>query len=148
MAGPGVGKVEFLSDGWIEAFRAVIAECFAAAGDESSPRNATLLSESYTGVPSHIAASGSRGFSIRMREGVPSLHAEVDPSAMVRIAGEYQSMLPVSRFDSRGEPAKAQEMNAMFGGLIASGKAQATGAFDSLPAWIGGLHDRIAARTA
>jgi hypothetical protein len=148
MAGAGAGKVEFLSDGWLEAFRAVIAECFAAAGDQSGPRDATLLSESYTGVPAHIAASGSRAFSIRMRDGAPSLHAEADASAIVRIAGEYQSMLPISRFDSGGDPARAQEMNAMVGALIASGKAQATGAFDALPPWIAGLHDKIAAQTA
>lgn len=66
----------------------------------------------------------------------------------MRITGEYAAILPVARYDTQGEPARQAEMGAKFAKLVAGGSVRVEGDMATAPAWVAGVHDLVAPRTA
>jgi hypothetical protein len=65
-----------------------------------------------------------------------------------KVVVDYDAVLPLGRYDTRGDPARAAELRAMGQALSASGKMVVTGARPAGPSALGSFHDAIARLTA
>jgi hypothetical protein len=140
-------KLEFASPQWLAALQKAYEDATASAGPAASGVAFTMC-EVYTGVPSHLSSSGTLAWKSTVKDGVVVFKHEDDPAADLHVTVDYASVLPLGRLVVEGDPKAEAEMNRIAGEAIRAGKFTVKGDAAKRPAFLAGVHDRMARITA
>ncbi len=142
-------KYEFASRPWFAALHAIVCEKARAAA-AADPDFSYTICEVFRDVPPQLATApgGKAAWHARISgSNVEFGLSEIDGADMKAVA-EYTSVLPLAQYDTRGDPRRAAELQAMSQALVAAGRLTVSG---TTPSASGGalstLHDSIARLT-
>lgn len=139
-------KYVFASPEWFACLHGIISER-AASVAVTHPGQTYSICEVFTGVPSGLAADG--GTQIAWHAVIRGVDVEFGTTeiedAAFKAWADYAAILPLAQFDTRGEPARAAELNAMVEALVAQGKLRSSGS--SPGSTLFAVHDAIARLT-
>lgn len=140
-------KYEFASRPWFAALHAVICEKAAVAA-KANPDFSYRICEVFTGVPERLAAGGRIAWHAVVRgSNVEFDLSEIEEADMKAVA-DYNSVLPLATYDTRGIAERAAELQAKSQALIGAGHLQITGSSLAASANpMSSLHDSIARLT-
>lgn len=141
-------KYEFLSRPWFAALHAIIWEKSRNASSSDANLRYSIC-EVFTDVPSSLAT---------LPGGRVAWHAIVRGSDVVfglserddvdlKATADYSAVLPLARFDTRGQADRAAELQAMSQALATRGLLKVAGA-PPMNGPFASLHDAIAALTS
>jgi len=136
-------KLEFASDAWFEALKALLPKYAAGAG----PGLDLSLCEVFTGVPTHLDQHGDGVIAWHCRikgDQVEFIHAETDDCDYKTVI-DYQTVLPLARFVVT--PDTRAEYEALGAAAAASGKVKRTGDPSRIPPSFYNMHNDLAVRT-
>lgn len=137
-------KLEFASEAWFDALRALLPKYVADAG----PGLELSLCEVFTAAPAHLDADGDgviawhcriRGGQIDFRYGEA---ADCDYKTVI----DYDTVLAMARFVVT--PETRAEYEALSAAAIQAGKLTRAGDGSRIPPAFYGMHNELAVRTA
>jgi hypothetical protein len=104
----------------------------------------------FTGAPAHLAdADGKLAWSCVVDGADVDFRTEARDDVRFKVIGDYAAILPLGRYDTRGDPARAAELAAMAAKVRESGGMRTIGARpagpDAQP--LSSVHDAIARLT-
>jgi hypothetical protein len=142
-------KYRFASNEWFAAFHAILCERARQLAEARSDLSYSIC-EVLTGVPDDLATmpGGRTAWCATIRGGQVTFEREEHDDVDVKNVADYESVLPLSRFDTQDRAERVAELQATTRTLIAAGKLRITG---SPPKGLGPLrsvHDAIARLTA
>ncbi len=135
----------FASRPWLAALHATICE----KARQAAPDFSYAICEVFTDVPAEVAPDGRVAWHARIRgEDVSFDLSEIEAADMKAVA-DYASVLPLARFDTRNDPDRAAELQAMSQALIGQGKLHISGSSLAASANpIASLHDAMVRLTS
>jgi hypothetical protein len=136
-------KLEFASEAWFEALKALLPKYAAGAG----PDLELSLCEVFTGVPAHLDAHGNGviAWHCRIKGGqIDFLRTEADDCDYKTVI-DYEAVLPMARFVVTPETRAAYD--ALGAAAAASGKVKRSGDPSRIPPSFYGMHNDLAVRT-
>jgi ectoine hydroxylase-related dioxygenase (phytanoyl-CoA dioxygenase family) len=142
-------RVEFLSDGWIDAARLYLEDVVAPSTASGAGFS---VCESFTDAPPGLGLADDRAvWHFRVADGRAEVGRGDLPGADVRIDGDYQAILAIAQTVYAAGPdavARANRELVHRGGAVRmkGSLGGGGGGGDGLKA-LGGLHDHLAART-
>ena len=139
-------KYEFLSKPWFAALHAIIWE---KARNASDPNLRYSICEVFTDVPSSLATlpGGRVAWHAIVRGSEVLFGLSERDDVDLKATADYGAVLPLARFDTRGQADRATELQAMAQSLAVQGLLSVAG----VPVQQGpfaSLHDAIAALTS
>jgi len=137
-------KYDFAGPQWVAFMHGLISEKVAALGDQAKGLDWSFC-EVFTDPPAVLSPNGrplAWGYVVRGAN--VEFFDEDLPEAAVRIVADYDSVLPLARYDSQGDEARSQELAAMSQSLMESGKLVVHGDRSQQDGRIANLHDPIA----
>jgi hypothetical protein len=140
-------KYEFASPTWLAAIHGIISER-AATLSQTVPSLHMSICEVFTEAPAHLADNaGQISWScvVNGREVDFSVTARDDVDFKVVV--DYAAVLPLGRYDSRGEPERREKLSGMSADLIERGVMRIIGQRGSDPNVMPSVHDAIAQLT-
>jgi hypothetical protein len=141
-------KYVFGSPGWLAAIHGIIAER-AAWESKARPNLSMSVCEVFLNAPGGLA--NAEGAKIAWSCVVDGAHVDFQlrerDDLRFKVLAEYEALLPLGRYDTRGEPTRAVELARMAAELIGSGKMRTVGARVADPAAMTSVHDAIARLT-
>lgn len=138
----------FGSREWMAAFHGLVAERVAALAP-ANPDLTLSICEVFTNPPAALSPDGAPlAWSCVVSGGEVDFRPVARDDVAFKVVVDYDAVLPLGRYDTRGDPARAAELRAMGQALAASGKMTVTGVRASGPSALGSFHDAIAKLTA
>src|SRR3954462_1285089 len=135
-------RLEFGGPEWTQRIKEVFEDAVASGGDATFS-----ISERYLDPPAHLVpAAGDLGWTCRIAGNAVEFTTEPADDVDVAIIADYQSILPAARLP-HSDPVSAAESQALTGALVADGRLRVV-AKARPPAFLSGVHDRMAAVTA
>jgi hypothetical protein len=141
-------KMEFGGPEWTQALCSAMRDAFDGAGDEGKTTTFSM-SEEYRASPAHLVGpDGQLGWHVRITGG--QFAFELSPSRQVDvfISADYQSILPLARFEIGTDEARIAERDRIVADLSGSGRLVIQGDLGSRPSFLEGIHDSMARVTA
>jgi hypothetical protein len=140
-------RYEFASRQWLAALHGIITER-AERERAAKPKLSMSICEVFTNAPAHLAGEGSRIVWSCVVEGndIDFRITERD-DVRVKVVVPYDKVLPLGRYDTRGDPARAAELASLVDALRANGDMQTIGEHRADPQAISSVHDAIARLT-
>ena len=142
-------RYEFSSAEWVAVARQHLQE--AAQGVDLSGVSFTF-NEVFTDAPAHLGTDdeGRIGWYVRVQDDRIEVERGILDEADLRIVADYQTVLPLARMVFAGNEALAAEAGRKVAAATAAGKMRWEGDDQTTAgqAWMGGLHDALARRTA
>jgi|ERR1700723_2440751 hypothetical protein len=141
-------KYEFASPAWLAAIHGIISER-AAWLIKDTPDLRMSICEVFTGAPAHLADQAGKivWSCVIDGAGVDFRLAERD-DVRFKVTVAYAAVLPLGRFDTKGDPERRVELSRMSADLIERGVMKIVGARDADPRAMPSVHDAIARLTA
>ncbi len=141
-------KYEFASAGWMAFMHGMIAERVKQLGEQSPPLRISLC-EVFTDPPRHLSPDGSpiAWHCVLDEHGLRFGAHEVD-DVLWKVRGDYGAILPLGRYDTRGDPDRAASLARMGTDLVARGLMAIEGDRSLRDPRVGSFHDEIARVTA
>ena len=142
-------KYEFASSEWLAALHGIIVER-AETLSKSQPNLWMSTCEVFYDAPRHLAdENGKVAWSCVVNGGNVDFQRRERDDIRYKVLADYDAIVPMGRYDTRGEEARAAELQRMVGALLADGKmsrplGDKVRDADSFPL----LHDAIARLTA
>jgi hypothetical protein len=142
-------KYAFASHGWIAFMHGLVVERLERLRHEA-PDVGWSICEVFTDPPPALSPAGAPlAWHCIVRGGeLLSFGASVRDDVEFKVVADYDSIVPLGRYDTRGEPERAAELSRMSAALVAAGRMQVTGDRSGRDPRIGGFHDLIAQVTA
>ena len=142
-------RYEFSSAEWVAVARQHLQE---ASRDADLSGVSFTFNEVFTDAPAHLGtdAEGRIGWYVRVQDGGVEVERGILDDADIRIVADYQTVLPLARMVFAGNEALAAEAGRKVAEATAAGKMRREGDDQAMAghAWMGGLHDALARRTA
>ena len=142
-------RYEFSSAEWVAVARQHLQE---AAQDADLSDVRFTFNEVFTDAPAHLGTDGEGriGWYVRVQDGRIEVECGILDEADLRIVADYQTVLPLARMVFAGNEALAAEAGRKVAEATAAGKMRREGDDQATAAhaWMGGLHDALARRTA
>ncbi|MES2987352.1 MAG: hypothetical protein V4808_05570 [Pseudomonadota bacterium] len=125
-------------------FRERAAQMKAAGGDVSFS-----MCEVFTDPPAEIANDADRlVWSCVITDGEVDFRTSERDDVNIKIIADYQACLPICRFDTQGDPARAAEMGAMMKKLREAGQIEVITQGSNGAGTMPSVHDATARVTA
>jgi hypothetical protein len=141
-------KYAFASPGWMAFMHGMMTERARRLFAEA-PEVAWSICEVFTDPPRDLSPDGRPlVWHAVVRDGQVTFGDTVRDDVDVRIVVDYQAVLPLGRYDTRGDPARAAELAAMGQALRDRGLMTVVGDRSGRDPRIGDFHDAIARVTA
>lgn len=142
-------KYRFGSREWLAAIHAIICERARLAA-VARPDFTYSICEVYTGVPVELAIlpGGRTAWCARVRGADVTFELEESDAVDFKAVIDYESVIPLGRFDTMGRPDRVVMLQDMSKAVVASGKLKMTGPPPGGDGPLGSLHDAIAKLTA
>jgi hypothetical protein len=141
-------KYEFASPGWMAFMHGMIAERVAQLGEAATTLNWSIC-EVFTNPPASLSSSGAPlAWRCVVRGGEVSFAAEESDDVDVKVVVDYAAVVPLGRYDTRGDPARTAELAGMGQVLLKDGRMTVLGDRSKRDPRIGNLHDAVAKVTA
>ncbi|MBI1198550.1 MAG: hypothetical protein GC203_11865 [Phenylobacterium sp.] len=141
-------RYPFASPGWMAFMHGMIRERASRLFAEA-PGVGWSICEVFTDPPPELSPTGRPiAWHVIVRDGEVSFGDTETDAAEIKIVADYAAVLPLGRFDTRGDPARAAELGAMSRDLIARGLMTVVGDRSRRDPRIGDFHDAIARVTA
>ena len=141
-------KYEFASPAWLAAIHGIISERASSLMKET-PALRMSICEVFTGAPRHLADDAGRiVWSCVIEEGVVDFRLAERDDTRFKVTVDYAAVLPLGRFDAKGDPERQTELSRMSAELIERGVMKIVGTRDSDPRAMPSVHDAIARLTA
>ena len=141
-------KIEFASPAWIAGIRKAFEDAVQAAGDGAAGASFSI-SETYTDPPRHLSQDGTPiGWHCRIEGKTVQFEDRPAEDCAVRVVADYASLLPIVRLQYGTDPANAMKAQEISAGLVRDGKLRVEGAMGQGPAFLSGVHDKMAKVTA
>jgi len=142
-------KYEFCSKKWVAYANEYLQ---GAAGGQDLSDISVTFNEVFTDAPAHLDPDdkGRIGWYLRVEDGRVEVERGILESADLTITVDYATVLPLARMVFEGNPEAAAEAQETMVAAAIAGKMKREGndaAMTSL-AFMGGLHDALAQRTA
>mgnify|MGYP001561447267 CR=1 FL=1 len=141
-------KYVFASPGWMAFMHGMVAERASRLAAEA-PDISWSLCEVFTDPPASLSADGAPiAWHVIVRDGEVTFAATESDAVEFKVIVDYEGVVPLGRYDTRGDPDRAAELTAMSQALIAEGRMQTIGDRSNRDPRIGNFHDPIARVTA
>ena len=141
-------KYEFASPSWVAYLHGRISERFEAMGEERAGIDWSIC-EIFSDPPRHLSPDGAPlAWHCILRDGRLRIGAEAADDVSVTVRADYAAIVPIGRYDTRSEPERVRELQAMVAGLIARGAMTVDGALGARDARFSDVHDLLARVTA
>ena len=141
-------KYAFASEGWVSFMHGMIVDRIASLGEEGKTI-AYSFCEVFHNPPAEISGGRDRvAWHYRLKDGVVTVEPTEIADADVTISGDYAAILPLARYDTQGDPARAAELAGMAAALTKAGKLQVSGNRAARNPHLADFHDLIARVTA
>lgn len=137
-------KYEFASPGWVAFLHGRISERFAAMGAERDSVDWSIC-EIFSDPPKHLSPDGEPlAWHCSMRNGALRFGTGVADDVAVTVRADYEALVPVGRYDTRGEEARAAELHAMVAELMGRGAMSVEGSLTDRDPQFSDIHDIVA----
>jgi hypothetical protein len=141
-------RYEFASPGWLAAIHGIISERAGQLIKETAGLRMSIC-EVFTDAPSHLADDAGRiVWSCVIDDGVVDFRLAERDDTRFKVTVDYAAVLPLGRFDTKGDPERQTELSRMSAELIEKGVMKVMGTRDSDPRAMPSVHDSIAKLTA
>lgn len=141
-------KYEFASAGWVAFLHGRISERFEAMGSDRTTVDWSIC-EIFSDPPAHLSPDGAPlAWHCSMRNGAFRFGTGIADDVAVTVRADYRALVPVGRYDTRGEAARAAELHAMVAALIDRGAMSVEGALTDRDPRFSDIHDIVARVTA
>lgn len=141
-------RYEFVSAAWRAFMHGLITERLSQLGGEAKEVDWSFC-EVFTNAPEHLRTDGSNAaWHCVVRAGELSFGSTVLDDATFTVTADYEAILPLARYDTRGEEERAAELARLSEQLMAEGKMKLSGDPGGLDPRLGSFHDAVAAVTA
>jgi hypothetical protein len=140
-------KYAFASPGWLAAIHGLIAER-ASWEIKTKPSLRMSVCEVFLNAPPALArADGVIVWSCVIDGADIDFQLRERNDVHFKVLAEYDPILPLGRFDTKGDPARAAELAGMAAALIQSGAMKTIGQRVGDPQAMTSVHDAIARLT-
>lgn len=140
-------RYEFASPAWCAALHGLIAERVVWEVKEK-PNLSMSICEVFTDAPAHLAdANGRAAWSCIVTCHTIDFRRTERDDVRFKVIGDYATILPLGRYDTRGEPTREAELARMAIGAVESGRMKLIGELTSNDQAITSIHDAIARLT-
>nr|WP_070960800.1 hypothetical protein [Hyphomonas sp. Mor2] len=144
----GAQKYEFAGPEWRAFMHGMVQERLNQLDPDESAKSWSFC-EVFTDAPVHLQTDGTKAaWHFIVRDGEVAFGDTDLEDATMKVVADYQAILPLARYDTRGEPDRQAELGAMSQKLMAEGKMTVSGDPSALDPRLGSVHDPIAAVTA
>lgn len=141
-------KYEFASREWTAALHGIIAER-AAVEIKTKPNLTMSICEVFTDAPAHLAdKDGKLAWSAVINGDKIDVRPSERDDVKVKVTADYATTLPLGRFSTDGDPARAAQLQSMVAAAVAAGKLSFAGDRTPGPDQLTSIHDAIAKLTA
>ncbi len=142
-------KYEFASPGWMAFMHGMIAERLRRLESEA-PGLSWSICEVFTDPPRRLSPDGSPlAWTCIVERGVlVAFETEERDDVEFKVFVDYETVVPLGRFDTRGEPERAAQLAALAAVARESGRMKVIGDRSKRDPRIGDFHDAIAKVTA
>jgi hypothetical protein len=141
-------RYEFGSPEWIAFMHGMIFERMQRWKEEA-PDLAWSICEVFTSPPDHLSAGGAPiAWTCIYDRGELMFAAKESDDVEFKVTVDYRAVVPLGRFDTRGDPDRQQELASMATRLRETGQMKTTGNRSKRDPRVGDLHDLIARVTA
>jgi len=138
----------FASPGWMAFMHGLVTERVRRFQTEALDISWSLC-EVFTDPPADLSPDGSPlAWHCIVRDGEVTFGEGERDDVDVKIVIDYEAVVPLGRYDTRGEPARQAELAAMAQALRDAGKMQVIGDRSKRDPRVGDFHDIIARVTA
>lgn len=139
---------EFASPGWMAFMHGMMCERVAALGEAAREIDWSIC-EVFTDPPKHLSPDGSAlAWCCIVRGGEVEFSNSQRTDVDFLVVADYAAILPVGRYDTRGEADRQAELAAMAQDLVQRGLMRTTGDRARRDPRLGNAHDAIARVTA
>jgi hypothetical protein len=140
-------KYEFASPTWLAAIHGIISERAAWLMKET-PELRMSICEVFTDAPAHLANEGGKiVWSCVIEGGVVDFRLTERDDVRFKVTVDYEAVLPLGQFDTKGDPERQAELSQMSADLIERGVMRIVGRRDSDARAMPSVHDAIAQLT-
>lgn len=137
-------KYAFASPGWMAFMHGLVTERVRRFQTEA-PEIAWSICEVFTDPPAELSPDGSAlAWHCIVRDGEVIFEAAETDDVAFKVVIDYDAVVPLGRYDTRGEPARKAELGAMAQALRDSGKMRVIGDRSLRDPRVGDFHDLIA----
>jgi hypothetical protein len=137
-------KYAFASPGWMGFMHGMMIERALRYAKEA-PDLRWSICEVFTDPPKSLSPDGAPlAWSAVIEGGEVRFSANASRSAAFKVIIDYDDVLPLARYDTRGDPQRAAELRAMSQALIDQGRMTLIGDRALRDPRIGDFHDVIA----
>jgi hypothetical protein len=141
-------KYDFGSPGWMAFLHGLVVERVQRFRVEA-PDIAWSICEVFTNPPAALSPDGTPlAWHCIVRDGVVTFGNSERQDVDYRFIADYDDILPLGRFDTRGEVARQQALQTMAAELRASERVQVFGDRSARDPRVGDFHDILARATA
>lgn len=141
-------KYEFASPGWFAFVHGRLSERFEALGSARFEVDWSIC-EIFSGPPVHLSPSGaSLAWHCVIRDGVFRFAASEAGDVQLLVRADYASVLPIGRYETRGEPRRVAELRAMMAEASERGLLRIEGEMRGRDRRFADVHDILARATA
>lgn len=137
-------KYEFGSPGWVAFLHGRISERFEAMGPDRETVDWSIC-EIFSDPPAHLSPDGAPlAWHCAMQHGTLQFGTGTNADVAVTVRADYDALVPVGRYDTRGEEARAAELRAMVADLMDRGAMSVEGSLADRDPRFADIHDVIA----
>lgn len=141
-------RYEFAGPGWMAFMHGMMVERAARLATEP-PEVAWSICEVFTDPPRDLSRNGRPlAWYAEVRGGQVEFGGTERDDVDVKIVADYNAVLPLARYDTRGDPARAAELAAAGQALRDQGLMTIVGDRAGRDPRVGNFHDAIARVTA
>ncbi|MEI9988528.1 MAG: hypothetical protein WDM86_00685 [Rhizomicrobium sp.] len=141
-------KYSFASPGWLAAIHGIIVER-AAWESKTKPNLHMSICEVFYNAPPHLSdKDGKIAWSCVIAGGKVDFQLRERDDVRFKVLGDYEAIVPLGRFDTKGDPARAAELAALGAATRAAGKLRTIGQRPDDADAMTSVHDAIARLTA
>jgi hypothetical protein len=138
----------FGSPGWMAFMHGLVVERVHRLRGEA-PDIAWSICEVFTDPPRELSPNGAPlAWSCVVRDGAVQFEAADRDDVEFKVVVDYEAVVPLGRYDTRGDPDRRAELTGMSQALVASGKMRLVGDRSKRDPRVGDFHDIIARVTA
>lgn len=141
-------KYAFASPGWMAFMHGLVTERVRRFQTEA-PDIAWSICEVFTDPPADLSPDGAPlAWHCIVKDGQVTFGDTVRDDVAFKVIIDYDAVVPLGRYDTRGEPARQAELGAMAQALREQGKMTIIGDRTNRDPRVGDFHDVIAKVTA
>jgi hypothetical protein len=141
-------KYAFASPGWIAFMHGMIVERVRRFQTEQ-PDIGWSICEVFTNPPAELSADGAPlAWHCVVKDGELRFGTTEIDDVEFKVIVDYAAVVPLGRYDTRGDPERKAELGRMGQALRDAGKMQVIGDRSARDPRVGDFHDQIARVTA